>query len=98
MPEVSLARDAGAAVILPTMSANPHSDANLAQVLDALQQAAAVDFEQARPIPPALNHSRAFLDYERRAIFEREWICVGRDDELESTGDFLTHDGSVSTN
>ncbi len=74
------------------MPANPHTDADLTQLLDALRQAADDDFEQARPIPPALNHSQAFLDFERKAVFEREWICIGREDELVAAGDFLTHE------
>ncbi len=72
------------------MPANPHTDSEVARVLAELEQAAATDFEDARPIPPAVNHSSAFLDLERRAVFEREWICVGRADELPAPGDYLT--------
>ncbi len=72
------------------MSRNPQSAVDLSCILEDLQAAAAADFEQARPIPPAVNHSPAFLDLERRAVFEREWICVGRDDELPKPGDFLS--------
>ncbi len=74
------------------MPHNSHSDSELSLVLEDLQEAAAVAFEDARPIPPAVNHSTAFLDLERQAVFEREWICVGRADELPSPGDFLTHE------
>ncbi len=72
------------------MSRNPQSNIDLARILEDLQAAAAADFEHARPIPPAVNHSPAFLDLERQAVFEREWICVGRDDELAAPGDYLT--------
>ena len=69
-----------------------HSDTPLAQVLQALQAAAAQPFEEAYPIPAAVNHSREFFNHERQAVFMAEWICVGRADEIASPGDYLTHD------
>ncbi len=74
-----------------TMPRNPHTTAALAQALDQLQTAAAAPFEQAQPIPPVLNHSLEFLDFERAAVFEREWVCIGREDEIPGHGDYLTH-------
>ena len=74
------------------MKRNPHSCAPLADVLAQLMSAAGLPFEQARPIPPVLNHSLEFLDFERHAVFMKEWICVGRADEIPDTGDFLTHE------
>ncbi len=74
------------------MSRNAHTNTPLATVLDALQTAAAAPFEAACPIPPASNHSLEFLDHERAAVFQREWICVGRADEIPRHGDYLTHD------
>ena len=74
------------------MVRNPHSDAPLDEVLDRLQTAAAQPFESARPIPPEANHAEAFCDLERRALFQCEWVCVGRADELPSAGDYLTHE------
>jgi hypothetical protein len=58
---------------------NPHTNTPLAAVLQALQSTAAVPFAEAHPLPAAVNHSLEFLDCERRAVFEQEWICVGRD-------------------
>ena len=74
------------------MQRNPHSLLPLETVLDALQTAAAEEFEQAHPIPPPVNHSEAFHDFEQEAVFRREWICVGRADEIPAAGDFLTHE------
>jgi len=79
-------------MLAATMTANPHSQTPLATVLDRLQRAAALEFEQAHPIPPEVNHSQAFHDLEQQAVFQREWICVGRTDEIPAPGDFLTHD------
>ena len=69
------------------------SDRNLTleAALARLQSAAALSFEQARPIPPALNHSQAFLEHEKQSVFMQEWICIGREDEIAKAGDYLTH-------
>jgi phenylpropionate dioxygenase-like ring-hydroxylating dioxygenase large terminal subunit len=74
------------------MPSNPHTNASLDSVLAELKAAAAVPFAEARPLPAALNHSTAFLEHERQAVFEREWICVGREDEIPAHGDYLTHE------
>ena len=74
------------------MAFNPHADLPLAVVLEKLEAAARLPFEAARPIPPEVHHARAFLEYEREAIFTKEWICVGRADEIPAHGDYLTHE------
>ena len=74
------------------MYRNPHTNKPLASVLDELQLAAARPFGEAHPIPAALNHALEFHDLEQEAIFMREWICVGRADEIPAHGDYLTHD------
>jgi phenylpropionate dioxygenase-like ring-hydroxylating dioxygenase large terminal subunit len=73
-------------------SENPNADVALGDALDQLAEAAARPFETARPIPAVLNHSRAFHDHERKAVFSRQWVCIGRADELAGPGDFLAHD------
>ena len=73
------------------MPYNAYSNKDLSSVLQELGAAAAVPFEQATPIPAALNHSLAFLDRERESVFMQEWICIGREDEIAKPGDFLTH-------
>jgi len=74
------------------MPQNPHTHTALPTVLEKLRQAATLDFDQAHPIPPELNHSQAFHDLEQSAVFQQEWICVGREDEIAGAGDFLTHE------
>ena len=74
------------------MYRNPHTTTRLATVLNELQSAATVAFTEAGPIPPSLNHSLEFLDFERQAVFQQEWICIGREDEIPGHGDYLTHD------
>jgi len=70
----------------------PHSDVAVGTVLDRLRDTAARPFEDARPLPAEAHHSLAFLDHERKAVFAREWICIGRGDEIPAPGDYLTHD------
>ena len=43
---------------------------------------------EARLLPPVLYASPEFYEFERRAIFQREWLCVGRADQLPDPGDF----------
>ncbi len=74
------------------VSFSPHSDLPLNTVLERLKETAELSFEDARPIPPEVHHSRAFLERERESVFTREWICVGRADEVSAHGDYLTHD------
>jgi phenylpropionate dioxygenase-like ring-hydroxylating dioxygenase large terminal subunit len=74
------------------MQRNPHTNIPLVTVLQALQSAAAAPFAEAHPLPAAVNHSLEFLDRERQAVFEQEWICVGREDEIGDPGNFLTHE------
>lgn len=75
-----------------TYSNNPHTHAPLTDVLERLQAATTGPFDEARPITPAVNHAQEFLHHERETVFMREWICVGRADEVAAVGDYLTHD------
>ena len=34
--------------------------------------------EDALTLPPVVYTSEEFLDFERRALFDHEWLCVGR--------------------
>lgn len=44
--------------------------------------------DEARLLPPVLYTSPEFYEFERQAIFRREWLCVGRADQLAESGDF----------
>lgn len=69
-----------------------NSNIPLEVVLEQLKVAASKSFEQAHPIPAAVNHSMAFLEHEKQSVFMEEWICVGREDEIAQHGDYLTHE------
>ncbi|MCC8397227.1 Rieske 2Fe-2S domain-containing protein [Paraburkholderia sp. MMS20-SJTR3] len=47
-------------------------------------------FEDARSMPPEVYTSEAFLALERRDVFRREWLCLGRASALAKHGDYLT--------
>ncbi len=39
-------------------------------------------------LPPVIYTSGEFYEFERRAIFQREWLCVGRVDQVPDPGDY----------
>jgi nitrite reductase/ring-hydroxylating ferredoxin subunit len=46
--------------------------------------------EQAETLPPACYTDAAFYDFEVRALFDREWLCVGRLEWVKEPGDYFT--------
>jgi len=61
----------------------------LSAVLDALP--ACAGHEAAAPmLPKQCYTSTAFFDFEREAVFAKNWICVGRTDQLAAPGDAFT--------
>ena len=60
--------------------------ADISAILDMLPPYAG--HEPAAPmLPPECYTSPAFFEFEREAVFARNWICVGRTDQLASPGD-----------
>ncbi len=51
-----------------------------------------LDVDRAQMLPPACYVDEGFFEFEKRAIFEREWLCVGREAWLPSPGDYFTVD------
>ena len=48
------------------------------------------NMKQTITLPPACFTSEAFLQLEREEIFRKEWICLGRVDEIPKYGDYFT--------
>lgn len=44
----------------------------------------------AETLPPACYTDATFYDFEKAALFDREWLCVGRVDQVREPGDFFT--------
>ena len=62
----------------------------LGVLLDAIDACAAEPAERAVSLPPEAYTSPELYALERERIFSKEWICVGREDEVQSPGDFFT--------
>lgn len=45
---------------------------------------------EARLLPPEVYTSQEFFEFEKRAIFMREWFCVGRHDQIPEPGDYFS--------
>ena len=58
------------------------------ELLDAVARNAALPDELAEATPPQVYTSPEFLELELDEIFNREWFCVGREDEFENPGDY----------
>ncbi|MEC7596333.1 MAG: Rieske 2Fe-2S domain-containing protein, partial [Pseudomonadota bacterium] len=71
---------------------NAYTNVSLDQSLKILKECSKKPFEKATPIPSVVNHSIEFYNHEQAKIFNKEWICIGRCDEIPTTGDFLTHE------
>ncbi len=62
----------------------------LPELLNAVRQNASLPADQSEATPPQVYTSPAFLELELDRIFNHEWICVGREDELPNPGDYRT--------
>lgn len=52
--------------------------------------ASSTGVEEAVTLPPYCYTSTDFLEFEKEAIFSREWLCVGRQEEIPEPGDYFT--------
>ncbi len=50
----------------------------------------AVEVDRAQMLPPACYTDSAFFEFEKEAIFAKEWLCVGRQEWVAKPGDFFT--------
>jgi phenylpropionate dioxygenase-like ring-hydroxylating dioxygenase large terminal subunit len=48
------------------------------------------EFSKAETMPPVIYTSEEFLDFERQALFSKEWLCVGRASRIANAGDWFT--------
>jgi phenylpropionate dioxygenase-like ring-hydroxylating dioxygenase large terminal subunit len=49
-----------------------------------------LDVTHASTLPPACYTDEEFLAFERAALFDHEWLCVGRADKIANPGDYFT--------
>ena len=48
-----------------------------------------IDINEAETLPPECYTDRDFFEFEKDALFTREWLCVGREDWVSENGDFF---------
>src|SRR5689334_421303 len=48
------------------------------------------DVAEAVMLPAEVYTSQAFYDFEMEAVFAREWVCVGRTEQIPNPGDYFT--------
>jgi phenylpropionate dioxygenase-like ring-hydroxylating dioxygenase large terminal subunit len=48
------------------------------------------DVNQAEALPPACYTDAEFYQFERDALFDHEWLCVGHDSWVKEPGDYFT--------
>lgn len=46
--------------------------------------------EEAVTLPPLCYTDREFYQFEKEAVFNHEWLCVGRESHVPSPGDYFT--------
>jgi phenylpropionate dioxygenase-like ring-hydroxylating dioxygenase large terminal subunit len=59
------------------------------QFFDGFERSA-VGIENAEALPPACYTDAGFYEFEKEALFAREWLCVGRVDWVTAPGDYFT--------
>jgi phenylpropionate dioxygenase-like ring-hydroxylating dioxygenase large terminal subunit len=50
----------------------------------------AVDLADAQTLPPECYTSAEFYEFEKEALYNHEWLCVGRADWVANPGDYFT--------
>jgi phenylpropionate dioxygenase-like ring-hydroxylating dioxygenase large terminal subunit len=58
------------------------------EMLEAFDRATA-PVDEAQILPPVLYTSDSFFEFERSAIFEQDWLCVGRVEQIPNAGDWF---------
>src|SRR5579863_9924802 len=48
------------------------------------------DIATSRTLPPACYTDQDFYRFEQEALFNHEWLCVGREDQVKGPGDYFT--------
>ncbi len=58
---------------------------SVAELLEALSEFRDFDSNRTMTLPPDCFTSEKFLEFEREEIFRKEWICLGRVDEIPNS-------------
>jgi phenylpropionate dioxygenase-like ring-hydroxylating dioxygenase large terminal subunit len=69
------------------MAPTDHSVEQLRKLLSVYRDQ---QMETARALPAEFYRSKSFFDFECEAMLRREWLCVGRADQIPDCGDYFT--------
>src|SRR4029079_14878126 len=61
----------------------------LADLGKALKQSEKLGYDQAWCMPKSYYTDPAVLELEREHLFGKEWVCIGRGEEVPKTGDYM---------
>ena len=53
-------------------------------------ESSVLPLEEAETLPPECYTDRDFYELEKQALFNHEWLCVGRESDIPNAGDFFT--------
>lgn len=56
---------------------------------DALESSI-TSLDVAETLPPACYTDAAFYEFEKEAVFNHEWLCLGREEQVKASGDYFT--------
>jgi phenylpropionate dioxygenase-like ring-hydroxylating dioxygenase large terminal subunit len=75
---------------MATVANKPAETVNtIRTILDELD-ASVGTFQEAVSLPPGCYVDQAWFDFEKDALFYKEWICVGRSEQVPKVGDYYT--------
>lgn len=57
------------------------------EILETLGQTISTSIEEIRNLPPEAYLSEEFFELELERVLRREWLCVGREEQVENRGD-----------
>ena len=63
----------------------------LSDLLARIGRTAALPFDAARTLPAGAYTEPQFTAHEVERLFRRDWVCVGRIDEIPNPGDYIAH-------
>ncbi|MEA2402594.1 MAG: hypothetical protein QOK00_2997 [Thermoleophilaceae bacterium] len=70
---------------------SPISDRVL-KILDEVEQVASLDLTESKTLPRECYVDPEWYEFEKEAIFARQWLCVGRADQVKKPGDYIRID------
>lgn len=77
---------------MPLSNNHHNAGPSLDKVLASLHALAAKPLAEATAMPTDVYLSEELLALEQKNIFEKEWLCAGRTDDIPKAGDYLTYD------